>query len=486
VARRWRTASMAIESGSRSYDAVVIGSGPNGLAAAIAVARAGRSVLVIEGQSTVGGGTRSAELTLPGFVHDVCSAIHPLAKSSPFFSTLPLHEHGLEWIQPPFPLAHPLDDGTAVLMDRSVSLTAHRLGADGDRYRLLMEPLVKDWEHLKSELLRPLRVPRHPLRLARFGLPALMPASTLARMAFRSERARALFAGNAAHSIMPLKQMPSAAFGLLLGVMAHAAGWPLARGGSQSIAAALVSYLQSLGGEVVCGTPVTTLDELPNARAILCDVTPRQLLTIAGHRLPAGFRARLMRYRYGPAAFKMDWALDGPVPWKARECGFAGTVHLGGSLREIEASESAAWDGRIAEKPFVLLAQQSLFDASRAPEGKQTLWGYCHVPNGSTVDMADKIEDQIERFAPGFRDRILAKSVLPPAELHRRNPNLIGGDNNGGAQDLSQMFLRPTAGLYTTPADGLYICSSSTPPGGGVHGMCGYFAAVAALRDCLS
>jgi phytoene dehydrogenase-like protein len=351
---------------------------------------------------------------------------------------------------------------------------------------MLMEPLVADWQHLSHELLRPLRVPRHPFRLARFGLPALMPASVLARMAFRDLPARALFAGIAAHSILPLERMPSAAFGLVLGTVAHAAGWPVPKGGSRSISGALASYLESLGGEIIAGHRVTSIDELPKSRAVLCDLTPRQIVGIAANRLSPGFRRKLMLYRYGPAAFKVDWALDGPVPWRARECAFAGTVHLGGTLEEIEASEAAPWKGRHSDKPFVLLAQASLFDPSRAPAGKHTLWGYCHVPNGSTVNMLPRIEEQIERYAPGFRERILARCVLSPAELQRRNANLIGGDINGGAQDLGQMFLRPTARLYATPAKGLYICSSSTPPGGGVHGMCGYFAALAALEDRLS
>jgi phytoene dehydrogenase-like protein len=466
-----------------SYDVIVIGSGPNGLAAAITLARAGRSVLVREAEKTIGGGTRSAELTLPGFVHDICSAVHPLGLASPFFRTLPLAEHGLEWIHPPAPLAHPLDDGTAIVLERVVDLTAEALGADSAAYRSLMNPLVADWAKLDTALLGPLRLPRHPLALARFGLAALRSAYGLASSRFKGERARALFAGLAAHSMLPLELRPSAAFGLVLGITAHAVGWPIPRGGSQKIANALASYLRSLGGEIVTDARVDSVDELPPARAILCDITPRQLLKIAGHRLSAGFRRKLERYRYGPGAYKIDWALDSPIPWKAAKCARADTVHLGGTLEEIAASERAAWEGRQPQKPFVLLAQSSLFDPTRAPPGKHTAWAYCHVPNGSNLDMTERIENQIERFAPGFRSRVLGRSVMAPAQLEQRNANLVGGDINGGVQDLRQLFLRPTARLYSTSSRGLYLCSSSTPPGGGVHGMCGYFAALKALRD---
>lgn len=465
----------------RSYDAVVIGSGPNGLAAAITLLRAGRSVLVVEANETPGGGARSAELTLPGFVHDVCSAVHPLAANSPFFRTLPLEQHSLEWIHPPAPLAHPLDDGTAVILERSIEATSETLGADEDAYRKLMSPLVRDWPRLEPALLAPLKLPRHPLTLARFGWRALRSAKGLAGSLFKDERARALFAGLAAHSMLPLENTATAAFGLVLGITGHAVGWPAPRGGSQKITDALVAYFKSLGGEVVVGRRVESVDEFPQARVVLCDLTPRGLLRVAGHRLPASYRRRLGRYRYGPGAFKLDWALDGPVPWRAKECLRAGTVHLGGTLDEIAASERAAWKGEHAEKPFVLLAQPSLFDPTRAPEGKHTVWAYCHVPNGSDVDMTERIEKQIERFAPGFRDRVLARSVMPPSELERRNANLVGGDINGGAQDIRQLFVRPTLRLYSTPDKRLYICSSSTPPGGGVHGMCGYHAARAAL-----
>jgi phytoene dehydrogenase-like protein len=375
-----------------------------------------------------------------------------------------------------------MDDGTAVTLERTVAATAEMVGRDAAAYREMMDPLVADWDQLKIELLGPVRFPRRPFALARFGMRALRSAHGLAESRFKGERARALFAGIAAHSMLPLERLASAAVGLVLGIAGHAVGWPLPRGGSQSIANALTSYLRSLGGEIVAGAPVSSIDELPSARTVLCDLTPRQLLRIAGHRLPAAYRQKLERYRYGPAAFKLDWALDGPIPWKAAACSRAGTVHVGGSLAEVALSEREPWAGKPADRPFVLLAQQSLFDPTRAPAGKHTAWAYCHVPNGSTFDMTQRIENQIERFAPGFRQRILARSVMPPAELERRNANLVGGDINGGVQDLWQIFSRPTLQLYSTPAEGLYLCSSSTPPGGGVHGMCGYFAACAALR----
>jgi phytoene dehydrogenase-like protein len=471
----------------RAYDAIVIGSGPNGLAAAITLARAGRSVLVYEAGKSVGGGVRSAALTLPGFVHDVCSAIHPLAVVSPFFRSLPLHQYGVEWVYSPVALAHPFDDGTAAVLDRSIGLTSQTLGEDAAAYRQLMAPLVASWGVLEESLLGPLRAPRHPLALLRFGLRAVRSARALAESRFSGEPARGFFAGLAAHAIMPLERLPSAAFGLLLGMLGHVVGWPLPRGGARHISEALASYLRDLGGEIRTGVPIASLDELPTARAVFCDVTPRQLLRIAGHRLPAAYRWQLQRYRYGPAAFKVDWALDGPIPWRAPACARAATVHVGGTLAEIAASERAAWEGQPSERPFVLVAQQSLFDPGRAPAGKHVAWAYCHVPNGSSFDMTERIEGQIERFAPGFRERILARSVLPPAGLERYNPNYIGGDINGGVQDLWQLFTRPTMRRvpYATPVKGLYICSSSTPPGGGVHGMCGYSAAQAALRGVL-
>jgi phytoene dehydrogenase-like protein len=376
-----------------------------------------------------------------------------------------------------------MDDGTAVTLERTLEATSETVGQDAAAYRELMDPLVADWDHLKTELLGPVRLPRRPFALARFGLRALRSARGLAESRFKGERARALFAGIAAHSIIPLERLPSAAVGLILGTAGHAVGWPVPRGGSQSIAQALASYLRSLGGEIITEAAVESLDELPPARTVLCDLTPRQLLRIAGQRLPVAYRQKLERYRYGPAVFKLDLALDGPIPWKAAACARAGTVHVGGTLAEIALAEREPWAGKPADRPFVLLAQQSLFDPTRAPAGKHTVWAYCHVPNGSTFDMTQRIENQIERFAPGFRERILARSIMPPAELERRNANLIGGDISGGVQDLWQIFSRPTLRLYSTPVEGLYICSSSTPPGGGVHGMCGYFAARAALRN---
>ncbi len=467
-----------------SYDVVVVGAGPNGLSAAIEMARHGYSVVVLEAEDTIGGGARSAELTLPGFVHDLGSAIHPMGLASPFFRSLPLEEHGLEWIQPDAPLAHPLDSGSAAILHRSIEDTAAALGPDTAAYQKLMEPIVSDWDRISPLVQGPLRPPRHPIALSHFGMQAIRSARSLARGWFKGERARALFAGNAAHSFLALDQRPSASFGLVLQSLGHVVGWPIPKGGSQKIADALASCLRSLGGEIVTGARVGSIEQLPPARVALFDVTPRQLLEIAGHVLPSGYARKLKRYRYGPGVFKLDYALDGPIPWKAEECALAGTVHLGGTLDEISAGERAVADGKHPERPFVLLAQQSLFDPTRAPEGKHTVWAYCHVPNGSTFDMTERIEAQIERFAPGFRDRILARSVSSPQDLERQNANLIGGDINGGLMDLWQLFTRPTPRLvpYAVPVKGLYICSSSTPPGGAVHGLCGYFAARAALR----
>lgn len=466
-------------------DAVVVGAGPNGLAAAIVLALAGLSVRVLEAAETVGGGARSAELTLPGFVHDVCSAIHPLGVASPFFRTLPLADHGLEWIDPPAALAHPFDDGTAAVLERTPEAAVRGLGGDADRWRRLFAPLARDAERLLEDVLAPLHLPAHPLVLGRFGARALLPAAALARLSFRGEKARGLFAGLAAHSILPLGRPPSAAFGLMLGLLGHGAGWPFAGGGSQRISAALASYLRSLGGEIETERRVDSLAELGETRVVLLDVTARGLLALAGERLPSRYRRGLERYRYGPGVFKLDWALDGPIPWRAEECGRAATVHLGATLEEIAASEAAPWRGEVAGRPYVLLAQQSLFDQARAPAGRHTAWAYCHVPNGSTVDMTERIERQVERFAPGFRDRILARSTLAPADLERHNANCVGGDINAGAATLGQLFTRPVARLspYTTPLPGVFLCSASTPPGGGVHGMCGYHAAQAALRS---
>jgi phytoene dehydrogenase-like protein len=468
---------------SPAYDAVVIGSGPNGLAAAITLAQHGKSVVVYEAQETIGGGVRSAELTLPGFIHDVCSSVYPLAVGSPFFRSLPLAQYDLEWIQPAAAVAHPFDDGTAVTQERSVEATAAQLGPDEEAYRKLMAPLVESWNGLDVDLLGPIRPPRHPWNLARFGFLGIQPAHRLAETRFQGERAKGLFAGVAAHSMLPLEHWGSAAFGLVLGIAGHAVGWPIARGGAQKLIDALAAHLRSLGGEIISNTPVRTLDELPSSRVVLCDVTPRQLLEIAGERLSPSYRKSLGRYRYGMGAFKLDWALSGPVPWRAPECTRAVTVHLGGTLEEIAVSEDSAWSGKHVEKPFVLLAQPSLFDSSRAPEGKHILWGYCHVPHGSMFNMAESIEKQIERFAPGFRDLIIQRSIMSPLELEKRNANLVGGDINGGAASLGQLFFRPTARMYGTSLKGLYICSASTPPGGGVHGMCGYFAARKALKE---
>ena len=465
-------------------EAVVVGAGPNGLAAAIALAQAGTVVTVLEGAETVGGGCRSEELTLPGFVHDTCSTVHSLALASPFLSSLPLSQHGLDLVHPQAPLAHPLGDSSAVMLERSVQATAAGLGADAEAYARLFDPLVSDGEKLFAEILGPLRPPRHPLVLARFGRGAVRSAVGLARSRFEGDRARALLAGCCAHSMLSLRKPVSAAFGLVLAASAHRVGWPVAAGGSQRLADALAAHLHSLGGRIETGRPVESVDELPAGGPALLDVTPRQLLHLGGSRLPPGYRRRLARYRYGPGVFKLDWALDGPIPWAASEVARAGTVHVGGTLDEIAASEEEVCRGEHPERPFVLLVQASLFDSARAPAGKHSAWAYCHVPHGSTHDMTNPIEAQVERFAPGFSDLIVGRSTMDPAEVERRNPNYVGGDINGGVQDLRQLFARPLRRPvpYSTPDPGLFICSSSTPPGGGVHGMCGYWAARAALR----
>jgi phytoene dehydrogenase-like protein len=467
-----------------TYDAVIIGSGPNGLAAAIRLAQEGIKVVVLEAAATIGGGMRSKALTLPGFVHDVCSAIHPLAVLSPFFRSLPLDRYGLEWIHPPAPLAHPLDGGNAALLERSVHETAQKLGIDNAAYSRLMTPLVADAEKLFCDLLAPLRFPRYPFALARFGRQGLRSAMGLVRRSFGDDRARALFAGNAAHSILPLERPLTAAIGLILTLSGHRYGWPIAKGGSQRIADSMAAHLLAMGGEIVCEHRVTALNELPKAKVILCDVAPPTLAKIASLCLPERYKAKLYRYRYGPGAFKLDWALTSPIPWKNSECARAGTVHVGGSFEEVAAAESAPWRGEHAERPFVLVAQPSLFDSSRAPPANHTGWAYCHVPNGSTVDMTERIEAQIERFAPGFRDCILARHRMSTADLETYNANYVGGDIIGGVQDLRQLYTRPVARFvpYSTPVTGLFLCSASTPPGAGVHGMCGAFAAQAALR----
>jgi phytoene dehydrogenase-like protein len=452
-------------------------------------------VVVVEAAAAPGGGVRSAELTLPGFIHDVCSSVYPMGVCSPFLSTLPLKDHGLEWIFPPAALAHPLDDGAAVLLRKSLPETADGLGEDGKAYRRLIGSLIPHWPALIADILAPPRLPRHPVLMAEFGIKAIRSARGLACARFKTERARALFAGLAAHAMLPLEELSTAAIALALAVPAHVAGWPLVRGGAQRFTAALVSYLKSLGGEVVPGCQVQSLSDLPPARAVLLDVTPKQFLQMANDHAGVSawdsYRRKLERFRYGVAAFKVDWALSKPVPWRAAECSLAGTVHLGGTLEEISDYERhAAKDGLPAnapdgtlQNPFVLFAQPSLFDASRAPAGKHTAWGYCHVPNGYSGDMTVAIEKQVERFAPGFRDCILARSVMGPADLERHNPNLVGGGIAGGSPSLDQLFLRPTASTYTTALPGIYLCSSSTPPGPGVHGMCGYWAAERVIRD---
>ena len=466
---------------ARSQPAIVVGSGPNGLTAAIILAHGGRRVTVFEAEQNIGGGSRSAELTLPGFVHDVCSSIHPLGVGSPVFRTFPLEQFGLEWVQPAIPLAHPLDDGTAAVLARSVEETAERLGEDGAAYRRLVGPGVQEWDEISALVLAP-SFPRHPWLLTRLGWYALQPVTRLAHSRFRSEPARALFAGLGAHAMLPLEHMGTSAIALALAVAGHSVGWAFPRGGSQKIANALAAYAQSLGVEIRTGTRVTSLKELPRGAEVLCDVTPRQLLQIGGEDLPPALRRRLKRYRYGMAAYKVDWALSGPIPWRAEECRRAGTVHLGGTLDEIAAGERATWSGAVLERPFVLLAQHTLFDPTRAPAGQHTAWAYCHVPNGSKEEMLARIEAQIERFAPGFRNLILARSVMPPAELEAHNANLIGGDISGGSMEFRQMFVRMTARPSIHSPWRVYLCSSSTFPAPGVHGMCGYFASKACLR----
>lgn len=468
-----------------SYDAVVIGSGPNGFAAAITLAKAGHKVALYEAKDTIGGGMRTKELTLPGFKHDICSAIHPLGLASPFFRELPLEKFGLEWIQPEIPVAHPLDDG-AVLLERSLEHTANSLGVDRENYQFLFQSFVANSDKLVSSFLAPLlRFPQHPFLMARFGLYALRPCTMLANGLFKTKEAKALFAGLAAHAILPLEAPATAAFGLVLGMLGHAVGWPLPKGGSQSIANALADYLKSLGGEIYLSHDIKSLAELPKAKAILLDTTPTQFVDLAPGQLPSSYINALQCFRYGAGIFKIDYALSEAVPWKDKNCLRTATLHVGGTLEEIALSESEMSQGRHAERPYVLVAQQSLFDSSRAPKGKHTLWAYCHVPNGSSVDMTTQIENQIERFAPGFKEIVLARHTMNTLAIQSYNPNYIGGDINGGAADLLQLVKRPTFSLtpYRTPLKNVYLCSSSTPPGGGVHGMCGYHAAKVALQD---
>ena len=470
---------------SRQYDATVVGAGPNGLSAAIVLARAGHSVRVIEAQDTIGGGCRSAALTLPGFVHDVCAAVHPTGVVSPFFRELPLAEHGVEWVRSPAALAHPFDDGTAAMLYRDLQRTGETLGPDARAWTELMHPFLRHGDAFFRELLKPVRIPGRPLLMARFGLAGLQSCTRLARTQFTGARARALFAGCAAHSFLTMEAAGSASFGLVLALTGHATDWPVVRGGSQRLADALVDHLRSLGGEIETGRPVRSLADIPSSKTTLFDLSPRALERVAGDALPAGYRRSLRRFRHGVGVFKIDWALNAPIPWTARECATAATVHLGATLEEIAASEDAAVHGRVAERPFVLVAQQSLFDRTRAPEGQHTGWAYCHVPHGCTEDMTDRIERQIERFAPGFRDVVLARRTMSPADIEARNANMIGGDVGGGANDLAQFLFRPVLrwNPYTTPNPQLFLCSSSTPPGGGVHGMCGYWAGEAARRQ---
>jgi phytoene dehydrogenase-like protein len=465
-------------------DAVVVGSGPNGLAAAVELARGGASVRVLEGRDEIGGGTRSAALTLPGFVHDVCSGCHPFGVLSPFFRSLDLEAHGLRWIRPRASVAHPLDDAPAVLLRRSLDETARDLGPDADPYRRFMAPLLDDPHALLADLLGPLRFPRHPVRMARFGLPGLLPATFALRTRFRGDRARAVLAGCAAHAILPLERPLTAAVATLFALAAHVDDWPVAAGGSQAIARALASCLEQLGGRIEPGVRVRRLDDLPPSRVVLFDTSPAQLADVCAPILPAGYVRRLRRYRYGPGVFKVDWALDGSIPWRDPGCLDASTVHVGGTLEEIANAEAAVWRGEHPERPFVLVVQQSELDPARAPAGKHTGYAYCHVPAGSTVDCTAAIERQIERFAPGFGERILARHRTGPADLERENPNYVGGAITGGVADLFQFFTRPVARLdpYSTPNPRVFLCSASTPPGGGVHGMCGYFAALSARR----
>lgn len=469
---------------STHYDAVIIGAGPNGLAAAISLAQAGLQTLLVEAHPRAGGGMCSDQLTLPGFTHDVCSAVHPLGVGSPFFSSLGLERYGLSWVQAPAALAHVMADGRAVLLERSIADTAAGLGVDGDAYRALLEPLTEDFEVLVRMILSPLRFPRRPLHMARFALPALRSMCGLSRARFRESRAGALLAGIAAHAMVPLDQLATSSFALVLAMAGHAVGWPVAQGGSQAIADALVAHYRSLGGELVLGQRVVSLAQLPPARAYVLDVGPRQLAELGGDRLPAGFKRKLAQFRYGLGVYKIDWAMRGPIPWQDPSCARSITVHLSGSVEDIAAAEQAAHAGKLPERPFVLLGQPSIVDGTRAPAGHHTCWAYCHVPSGSALDARAAIEAQVERFAPGFRQLIEATATRNAQQLAQYNPNYVGGDINGGISDLAQLFFRPTVRVdpYSTPAPDIFLCSSSTPPGGGVHGMCGFWAARSVLR----
>jgi phytoene dehydrogenase-like protein len=471
-----------------SHDAVVVGSGPNGLAAAITLAQAGRSVVVLEAADTIGGGTRSAALTLPGFTHDVCSAVLPLGVASPFIAGIPLADHGLRWLQPELPLAHPLEGRPAVALHRDVSATAEQFGAGSRRYRRLLGPLVDRWEAIVDSVLQPvLSLPRHPLALARFGFRAL-PSATLTGRYLSDEPASAMFAGCAAHAFLPLSRPLTSSFGTLLLLSGHVVGWPVAAGGTQALADAMAAHLRALGGEIRTGQDVTSLADVPAHRVVVFDIHPHHLAAIAADELPARYRRRLTRFVSGPAAWKVDYALEGPVPWRDETCRRAGTVHVGGTTAEIAAAEADTARGRMPERPFLVVAQQSIVDASRAPAGRHTLWSYAHVPNGYDGDATDVLERQIERFAPGFRDLVLARNVITPAGLEAYNPNYRGGDIAGGSHRGTQLVFRPSVALrsYRTPNPAIWLCSASTPPGGGVHGMCGHNAARAILRGPLA
>ena len=470
----------------KSYDAVIVGAGPNGLAAAIVLARGGKSVLVLEAKETIGGGARTEEVTLPGFRHDICSAIHPMGVVSPFMRALPLAEFGLEWAWSPAAIAHPLDDGTAATLELDLDATAARLGEDEKAYRALMKPFARVAGKVFDDILRPVLAwppPKHPFTLARFGLLGLQPAMNVVKR-FKTPHARALFGGSAAHSFLPLEKIGSASFGLALMLAGHATGWPAAKGGSIAIIDAMAAYLRSLGVEFQTGHPVRTIGDIPPSRAVIFDLSPRQLADIAGDQLPPRYVKKLRRFRFGPGVFKVDWALDGPIPWRAEACHRSATVHVAGTVEEIARHEHAVFNGKMTDKPFVLVAQQSMFDSTRAPAGKHTGWAYCHVPHGSTEDQTEKIERQIERFAPGFRDRILARKTINTAQYEQHDANFIGGDIAGGANTMLQFLTRPFPKFdpYSTPNERLFLGSSSTPPGGGVHGMCGYWAAMSALR----